>query len=149
LTRTVVVLTRKPHRSTANRCRVSVGHHASPPGQELLDLHDRQRRLTIAASDPRGDLLLASEQPVPHGAVSVRPSRADRGDHRADQVIGQRLDTSIPAQALSLGRRDVAAGGLAVDPRPLGDLPKTGPFQPTAEHLTHFNHTDLPESHAK
>jgi hypothetical protein len=77
--------------------------------------------------------------------MSVWTSRANHGHHRADQIIGQRLDTLLARQALSLARSDVAAGGLAVNPRPLGDLPQPGPLKPTAQHLTH---TDLPKSHA-
>ncbi len=80
--------------------------------------------------------------------MPARTRRADRGDHRTDQPIGQRLDTYLPGQALSLGRRHIAAGGLAVHARPLSDLAQTGSLEPTAKHLSYLNHTDLPESHA-
>jgi hypothetical protein len=126
----------------------AVWHHAPLPGEQFLDLHDRQRRLAITAGHPLGDLLLPGEQQLPRRAVSVRARRADRGHHRADQLIGQRLDTVVAAQALGLGRSDVPASRLAIHPRPFGDLAQTGPFEPTPEHLSYLNHTDLPESHA-
>ena len=58
--------------------------------------------------------------------MPIGTSRADRGDDRADQLIRQRLDTVLTRQALGLGRRHITAGGLAVHPRPFGDLPQTG-----------------------
>lgn len=79
--------------------------------------------------------------------MPVGSCRTDRRHDGADQLIGQRADVVVPGQALSLRRCDVTAGGLAVHASPLGCLPEPCPLQPTAEHLTHLNHTDLPESH--
>jgi hypothetical protein len=126
----------------------SIRHHAALPGQQLLDLHDRQRLLAISAGDPLADLLLTGEQQIPRRAVPVGPTRADRRDHRTDQLIRDRR-AGLPTETLRFGRSDISAGGLAVHPRPLRGLPQTGSLEPTAEHLTHLNHTDLPESHAR
>ena len=79
--------------------------------------------------------------------MSVRPRWADRGEHRTDQLITERLDPGLPLQARGLSSSDIAAGGLAVHPRALRDLPQPDPSEPTTEHLSHLNHTDLPESH--
>jgi hypothetical protein len=125
----------------------AIGHPAALTGEQLLDLHDAQRILALPASNPHRDLLLAGEQQLPRGAVPIGARRADSGHHRTDQLIGQRLDSCDLREALGLGRSDIAASGLAVHPRPLRDLPKTGSLEPTPEHLTHLNHTDLPESH--
>jgi len=127
----------------------AVRHHATLPGEQLGDLHHRQRRLTATAGHPRGDLLLPGQQQLPRRTAAVRSSRTDHGEHRTDQLIGHRLDPGLPRQAFGLGRNHVAAGGLAVHPRPLRDRAQTGSFEPPPEHLTHLNHTDLPESHAR
>jgi len=94
LTRTVVVLIRNPQRSTANRCRVRYGNHASLPGEQLGDLHHRQRRLAIAAGHPPGDLLLPGEQQLARRAVPVRANRADRA---TTAPISSSLSASTPA----------------------------------------------------
>ena len=103
--------------------------------------------MTLTARDPATDLLLPAQQDLPRPAVPVGTRRSDRGDHGADQLIGQRLDACLPDQALGLRGPDIAASGLAVHARPLRCLPEPGSIQPTAQHLTHLNHTDLPESH--
>ena len=54
--------------------------------------------------------------------------------------------SGVPGQALGLGRPDIPAGGLAVHARPLGDPAQANTLEPTTQHLTHLNHTDLPES---
>ena len=79
--------------------------------------------------------------------MPVGTLRSDRRHDRADQLIGQRADVVVQGQTLGLRRRLIAAGRLAVHARPLGCLPEPGSLQPTAQHLTHLNHTDLPESH--
>jgi len=81
--------------------------------------------------------------------VAVRSSRTDHGEHRTDQLITERLDPGLPLQARGLSSSDIAAGGLAVHPRALRDLPQPNPSEPPPEHLSHLNHTDLPESHAR
>ena len=74
--------------------------------------------------------------------MSIRACWANRGH----QLIAQRFKAVLAHQALDLGGIDEAAGGLAIDP-PLGDLPQTGSFEPTPEHLSYLNHADLPKSH--
>jgi hypothetical protein len=127
----------------------AVRHHATLPSQQLSDLHHRQRRRTATAGHPRRDLLLPGQQQIPRRPVPVRTSRTDHSNHRADQLISQRRDPRLPGQPFSLSRNHVAAGGLAVHPRPLRNRAQTSPVEPPAQHLTHLNHTDLPESHAR
>ena len=124
--------------------------HPDPlAGQQLLDLHDSQRIQAgvLVAFDPRGDLLLVAQQQLPGGAVPVRPRGPDRLDHRTDELIGDRLRPGVAGQASGLGSGDVTAGGLAVHPRPLSDLPHPVPLQPRPQHLTDLDHADLPEPH--
>ncbi len=79
--------------------------------------------------------------------MPVQPHRSYRRDDHADQLIGQSRDTILPTKTPGLGCRDVTTSGLAVHTRPLCRPPEPSPLQPTAEHLTHLNHTDLPETH--
>jgi hypothetical protein len=79
--------------------------------------------------------------------MTVWASRAHRGDHRSDQLVTQRLDPGLPRQPRSYRSLDIPPGGLAVHPRALGHRPQAGSLQPSPQHLTHLDHTDLPERH--
>ena len=92
------------------------------------------------------------------GAVSVRPGRMDTASTQPDQRVGDRVRTGVTGQPRVLGRVDIPAGGLAIHPCPGRDLPQPltlqpGPqpltLQPGLQHLTHLDHTDLPESHPR
>ncbi len=117
--------------------------------EQLLDLHDRQRVPTLNTAHPGTDSLLVRHQQLPRRAAPVRTCRPHRLDHRADQLVGHRPHPGVTGQAGSLGRGDVPACSLAIHPRPLSDLPQPQALKPRPEHLTHLNHTDLPESHAR
>ena len=153
-----------PHRRPASGAEPASLHgepvqrpirHPHPlPGQQLLDLHDRQRVVldpaVFDAGHPGPDLLLIREQGLPRGTVPGGPDRADRLEDQPDQLVGDRLvhrHTGLARQPLRLGRLDIAPSGLAVHPRPLRDLPQPSSLEPGPQHLTHLDHTDLPESH--
>ena len=134
------------HREPVQR---PVRHPHPPPGQQLLDLHDAQRVPPVTSLDPGPDLLLMCQQQLPRLAVPVRACRTDRVDDLADELVGDRAHARVADQPSGLGRGDVPASGLAVHPRPLGRLPQPRSLQPRTQHLTHLNHADLPESHAR
>lgn len=79
--------------------------------------------------------------------MTVRASRAHRGDHGSDQLVRQRLGAILPGQARLDRRVDIPPGGLAVHPRAPGHRPQASPLQPPPQHLTHLDHADLPERH--
>jgi hypothetical protein len=79
--------------------------------------------------------------------VTIRAGRAHRCDDCCDELVVQRIDTGVPAQALRHGSLDIPPGGLAVYPRSLGHRSQAGSLQPAPQHLTHLDHVDLPERH--
>lgn len=131
-----------------------IRNHAALPGEEGLDLGDRQWSMVTVAGHPRGDLVLESQQLFPGGAVPVRPRRAHRLDDRPDQGVVDRLDTVGALQAGGLGGLDVAAHRLAVHPAVRGNGPQprlcpSGGAEPDPEHFLDLVHVDLPKSHAR
>ena len=133
---------RKPHSVAAKRCSVRYGTVVPDRGQQHLDLHDRQPVL-----HPSGDVRLACCQQLPRRPMAVRPDRADVIDHRTQQFVGQRSHPRLTGQAGGLRRLDVSSGRLAVHASPLGGRPQPATIEPPAQHLSNFNHVDLPERH--
>ena len=152
-TRTVVAPTRNPHRSTANRCSVRYGT-TTPRRASSSSIFtiDNGSCFCPSTSAPRTQPRICSSWPSSASHDAPCPfGRAGRtaSTTSPDQLIGDRIHTGLPGQPRSLGRLDVPAGGLAVHPRPLGDRPQPVALQPRPQHLTHLNHTDLPESHPR
>ena len=98
----------------ANRCNVRYG--TTTPRRASLPwmLVNCRSRL-----DPVTDLLLLGQQRLPRRAVPRSPGRAHRGDHRADQLVGQLVLAALADQPGGLRCLHIPAGGLAVHTRPL------------------------------
>src|SRR5664279_1931402 len=98
-TRIDVPRARKPHSSDANRCNVRYG----------TIVPDRVSSTSIFTTDNPSftqvrDLLLPGGHQIPRRTVTVRPGRADRGDHRPDQLVTQRRLSRIAGQPGGLRR---------------------------------------------
>jgi hypothetical protein len=120
-----------------------VRHHDPAAGQLAVDV----RQLQPVLGDPLGDPRLLRDEQLPRRAVPADPGRADRGHHRADQLVRQLLLPAVTDQPGRLPGLHIPAGRLAVHPGPLGRRPQPGTRQPAPQHLSHLDHTNLPERH--
>ena len=131
----------------------AVGHQHAAAGQQLLDLHQRQRVMLLpvdldAATQPRicssWPSRVSHDAPCPFG----RTGRTASTTSPTSSSVTASGPASRDNPAASRGG-DVAAGGLAVHPRSARDRPQPVAFQPRPQHLTHLDHTDLPETHPR
>jgi hypothetical protein len=84
--------------------------------------------------------------------VPARPVRAlgggpQRDEDRGDALLGERHRHHPGAQATALGRAQVPAHSLRVEPEPPRDLLAAGAGEPLPEHLCDLDHRDLPIRH--
>jgi hypothetical protein len=119
-------------------------HHHTSPLEQLMGLHHRQALVL----QPLLELVpVRIEQPAGL-APAVGPMRPHPLNHLTDQHIGQLVLVAGPVQAELLGGLHVAADRLAVHPRQPADRPQPLTTQPQPQHLSHFEHANLPERHA-
>ena len=113
-------------------------------GEEVLDLGQLQILL-----QPRLDPVVLGTARLPRCPMPGRPLRADRLDHRAEQLVRQLALTAVADQPRRLAGIDVAAHSLAIQPDRLGD--RSQPhlvLQPQPQHFLGLDHGDLPVGHA-
>ena len=79
---------------TGESVQRAIRHHTSLPGQQRVDLGDRQRPLLTLTGHPRGDLLFEPRQLFPRRAVPIRADRAHRLSDRTDQPVIKRSTLS-------------------------------------------------------
>ena len=114
-------------------------HDHPAAGQQITDLHYRQ-----AVLDPASDLIMAGAQRFPRRTMTLGAVRAHHGNHRADQLVTELINTTLTIQPRCHRGLNVAAGGLAVHPGPGGHHPQAHPQQPYPQHLTNLDHRNLP-----
>ena len=106
---------------TGESVQCPIRNHTPLPGQQRLDLGDRQRPLLTIASHPRGDLLLEPQQLLPGGAVTIWPRGTHRAGDHPDQPVIEGADIAVAAQPGSLRCLHVAAHRFAVHAAMRGD----------------------------
>lgn len=88
------------------------------------------------ALDAAPNQLLVRHQHLPRRAVPPRAGRSHRLAHRPEQRVGELVLAAVAAQPDDLGRRHIAAHGLAVRPGQQGDRSQALTRQPQRQHLT-------------
>ena len=79
--------------------------------------------------------------------MTVRANLTNRGHHRADELVAELNVTTSAVQPQPDRRLDHSRDRLAISRHELSD-PSIGPaIEPQPQHLTDFEHGDLPERH--
>ena len=111
-------------------------------GEQGLDLGEPQIVL-----EPGDELRPALLERGPRPAVAAGPCRADALADRPDERVIERFDPGRRVEARVPRRLEIAAHGLAIDPREPRDLAQATAQGRQPQDLPYLGHCHLPKRH--
>src|SRR5207244_4475331 len=98
---------------------------------------------------PTHELVMMRGQHLPRLAATIAAVRADRLDHRADELIAELVLTAVAIQAERDRGVDIAAHGLAINRAQPLDRAEPLLGQPQPQNFTNLEHPNLPKRHRR
>jgi hypothetical protein len=120
-------------------------HHDPPTVQQVMNFAHRQ----LVLVQPVDDEAVVGDQQPPRPTVTVNAVGTHRLHHRTDELVSQLLLAASADQTPLDGRCHIATHGLAVESRQPLRRPDALATQPQPQHLSHLEHTHLPERHRR